>query len=89
MSNTHQKTLKIVTNLDRNGIESRIAEVRNAARSRNLSDVASALTDVEGMARAQLETRVRSALKLLGAKSEHKDLAAQLELVELNLPNLK
>jgi len=89
MSDTHQKTLKIVTNLDRNGIESRIAEVRNAARSRNLSEVASALTDIEGMARAQLEARVRSALKLLDARSEHKDLSAHLELVELNLPNLK
>ena len=89
MSDSHQKTLKIVTNLDRSGIESRIAEVRNAARSRSLGDVAAALTDIEGMARAQMEARVRSALKLLDAKAGHKDLTAQLELVELNLPNLK
>ena len=89
MTNQHQKTLKIVTNLDRNGIESRIAEVRNTAQSRRLADVAAALADIEGLARAEMEARVRSALKLLNAKSEHKDLSAHLELVELNLPNLK
>ncbi len=44
----HDKTLKLVTNLDRAGIEARLAEVRCGAESANL-----------------------------------------LELVELNLPNLK
>jgi hypothetical protein len=32
---------------------------------------------------------VRNALKWLAGKSEHGALAAQLELVEINLPNLK
>jgi hypothetical protein len=89
MSNMHEKTLKLVTNLDRNGIEARIAEVRKAAQSSNLTDLATALTGVEGMPRAQLQARVTGALKLLRDKPEHKGLSAQLELIELNLPNLK
>jgi hypothetical protein len=32
---------------------------------------------------------VKNALKWLADKPQHKNLAAQLELVELNLPNLK
>ena len=36
MSSTHQKTLELVTNLDRAGIEARIAEVRKTARAANL-----------------------------------------------------
>ena len=39
--------------------------------------------------RAQLEQKIRGALKLLAGKPEHKALLAQLELVEINLPNLK
>jgi hypothetical protein len=85
----HEKTLKLVTNLDRAGIEGRIAELRKAAQSGNLGELAALLTGIEGLPRAQMETRVRSALKLLADKPEHKSLFAQLELIELNLPNLK
>ena len=89
MSNGHDKTLKIVTNLDRAGIEARIAEVRKQAQNAKLNDLATALTGVEGMPRAQLETKLRSAIKWLADKPDHKHLAAQLEMLELNLPNLK
>jgi hypothetical protein len=85
----HEKTLKLVTNLDRAGIEGRIAEVRKTAQSGKLLELVTTLSGVEGMARAPLEARVRSALKWLADKPEHKSLFAQLELIELNLPNLK
>ena len=85
----HEKTLKLVTNLDRAAIEARLAGVRKAAQSGNLADLVAALTGVEGMPRAQMEARVRAALKLLADKPQHKSLFAQLELIELNLPNLK
>lgn len=86
---SHDKTLKLVTNLDRAGIEARIAQIRSAAQAANLGDLAQMLTGVEGAPRAQLEAVVRGALKWLADKPEHKALAAQLELVELNLPNVK
>jgi hypothetical protein len=44
---------------------------------------------VEGMPRAQIETRVANALKWLADKPQHQKITATLELVELNLKNLK
>ena len=86
---SHEKTLKLVTNLDRAAIEQRIAAVRNAAKAANLADVAGLLEGIEGKPRAHVETQVKGALKLLGTKDGHQNLLSQLELVELNLPNLK
>jgi hypothetical protein len=85
----HDKTLKLVTNLDRAGIEERLGQIRAAAQTANLADLAQMLAGIEGAPRAQLEQKVRNALKWLADKSAHKGLAAQLELVEINLPNLK
>jgi hypothetical protein len=84
----NDKTLKIVTNLDRGAIEARLAEVRTLATSKNLPELASLFNGVEGMPRAQFEQRVTNALKWLADKPEHSGIAAQLELVELNLRNL-
>ena len=67
----------------------RIAAVRNAAQASNLGDLAAMFNEIEGMPRADIEARVKNALKWLMGKPEHKNLQAQLELVELNLPNLK
>lgn len=86
---SHDKTLKLVTNLDRAGIESRLAEIRGAAQSAGLGALAQMLADAPGAPRAQLEQKVRNALKWLADKPAHKALAAHLELVEINLPNLK
>lgn len=84
----NDQTLKIVTNLDRSGIEAKLGEVRTLAQSKNLPELASLFNGVEGMPRAQFEQRVANALKWLADKPEHSGLTAQLELVELNLRNL-
>ncbi|HZQ72063.1 MAG TPA: hypothetical protein VFB08_04040 [Burkholderiales bacterium] len=86
---THDKTLKLVMNLDRGAIEAKLAEVRAAAQAANLTDLGALFSGIEGMPRAQMEARVKNALKWLADKPQHQSLAAQLELVELNLPNLK
>ena len=83
------KTLRMVTNLDRGAIEGKLGEVRKAAQSKNLAELASMFAGVEGMPRAQIETRVGNALKWLADKPQHQQITAQLELVELNLKNLK
>ena len=85
----YEKTLKLVTNLDRGAVEAKIAEIRDSASSSQLAELAAILTGVEGLPRAQMEARVKSALKWLADKPQHKSLLALLELVELNLPNLK
>ena len=62
--------------------------LRADAKSKNLPELASLFSGVEGMPRAQMQQRIGNALKWLADKPEHKGIAAQLELVELNLPNL-
>jgi hypothetical protein len=86
---SHDKTLKLVTNLDRAAIEGRLADVRKAAQAGGAGDVAGLLDGIEGKPRAEIEQKVRSAIKAVATKVEHKNLMAQLELIELNLPNLK
>lgn len=84
----NEKTMKIVTNLDRAGVEGLLAQVRGQAQSKNLPELASLFNGVEGMPRAQLEQKVANALKWLADKPEHAGLAAQLEMAELNLRNI-
>jgi len=84
----NEKTMKIVTNLDRAGVEGLLAQVRGQAQSKNLPELASLFNGVEGMPRAQLEQKVANALKWLADKPEHASIAAQLEMAELNLRNI-
>ncbi len=86
---SHDKTLKLVTNLKRDAIEKRLAEVRSAAQNAGLSEVATLLDGIEGAPKAQIEQKVRDALKSLAGKSGHSGITELLELVEMNLPNLK
>jgi hypothetical protein len=82
-------TIQLVTNLDRQAIESTLAQVRKEAQSANLRDLADLFNGVEGMPRALIERNVKNALKWLADKPQLNRLASQLELVGLNLPNLK
>ena len=83
------KTVRMVTNLDRKAIEGKLSDVRKAAQAGNLAELASMFNGVEGMPKAQIETRVKNALKWLADKPQHLRMSADLELVELNLKNLK
>ena len=47
------------------------------------------LAGVEGMPKAQIEMRVKNALLWLSDKPQHQRITVDLELVELNLKNLK
>jgi hypothetical protein len=82
------KTMKIVTNLDRAGVEQKLAEVRGLAQAKNLAELAALFTGVDGMPKAQIEQRIGNALKWLADKPQHMEISAQLEMVELNLRNL-
>lgn len=89
MATDEEKTLKLVTNLDRKAIEAKLAQVRLDAQSANLKELAEMFNGVEGMPRAQIEQKVMNALKWLADKPQLNRIASQLELVSLNLPNLK
>jgi ATP phosphoribosyltransferase len=89
MAMDEEKTLKLVTNLDRKAIEAKLAQVRTDAQSSNLKELADLFNGVEGMPRAQIEQKVKNALKWLADKPQHNRIASQLELVGINLHNLK
>ena len=89
MAIDQEKTLKLVTNLDRKAIEAKLTQVRIDAQSANLKELADLFNGVEGMPRAQIETKVKNALRWLADKPQLNRIASQLELVGLNLPNLK
>jgi hypothetical protein len=89
MATDEEKTMKLVTNLDRKAIEGKLAQVRQDAQSANLKELADMFYGIEGMPRAQIEQKVKNALKWLADKPQLNRIASQLELVGLNLPNLK
>jgi hypothetical protein len=89
MAADEEKTLKLVTNLDRKAIEGKLAEVRSEAQAAKLKELADMFNGIEGMPRAQIEQKVKNALKWLADKPQHNRIASQLELVGLNLANLK
>ena len=89
MATDEEKTMKLVTNLDRKAIEGKLAQVRADAQAANLKELADMFNGIEGMPRAQIEQKVKNALRWLADKPQHNRIASQLELVGLNLPNLK
>jgi len=54
-----------------------------------LTELAKMFIGIEGMPAAQIEQRVNNAMKWLADKPQHARLAATLDLVGMNLKNLK
>jgi hypothetical protein len=86
---SENETLRWPTNLDRAGIEARLVQVRKAAETAGLPYVAGLLNSVEGMTPAEIGTNVVAALTWLQDKPEHRAITMQLEMVAMNLKNLK
>ena len=88
MSNENE-TLRWPTNLDRAGIEQRLVQVREAAEAGKLGELAALFADVEGMTSGQIGAHVVAALTWLQDRPEHRRITTQLEMVAMNLKNLK
>ncbi len=86
---SHEPTMKLGTNLDRAAIEAKLQEVGSAAAAAGLTDLARMFTGIEGMPRAQIEQHVNNAMEWLADKPEHIKMSAMLDLVGMNLKNLK
>ena len=82
------KTVELVTNLDRAAVEEKLRQVVAEAKARGLSDIVKQLGEFAGIGRDDLQKRITPCLKALAQSPEHRALFMQLELVELNLPNL-
>lgn len=86
---SHDSTMKLVTNLDRAAIEGMLGKVRLLAQAKGMNELAQMFAGIEGMPRAQIEAHVKNALKWTSGKEGISDIRGPLELVEMNLPNLK
>ena len=82
------ETIRWPTNLDRAAIEGRLVQVRNAARGESLAELIALLDGVETKPAAQLASAVIGALAWLDGKG-HEAMEKQLQMVALNLKNLK
>ena len=86
---SENETLRWPTNLDRSGIVARLVQVRAAAESAGFAELAARFAGVEGMASAQIGANVIGALTAVQEKPEFRAIATQLELIAVNLKNLK
>ncbi len=82
------ETIRWPANLDRAAIEDRLIQVRNAARGKSLPELVALLDGVETKPAAQLASAVIGALAWADGKG-HEAIEKQLQMVALNLKNLK
>jgi hypothetical protein len=82
---SENETLRWPTNLDRKGIEERLVQVRAYAES----DVAARFAYIENMSAGQLGAAVVATLSMMESQPEHRATTMQLEMVAMNLKNLK
>ena len=83
------ETLRWPTNLDRAGIEKRLVEVRETAQRAGLDQLAKSFEALDKLTAAQLGAKVDAAMTEIQSKPEHRAIATQLEMVAMNLKNLK
>lgn len=83
------ETLRWPTNLDRHAIEQRLIHARETAQRTGLTEVAQILAGVESMPPAHIAKSVMAALDWLQGRTELRAFTLQLEMVALNLKNLK
>jgi hypothetical protein len=89
MSSIENETLRFPTNLDRAAINQRLVHAREVAEKEGLAEVAKLLVDVEKHPPAQIAKAVFGALAWLENRPELRQFTLQLEMVALNLKNLK
>ena len=89
MADEHDRTMQIVTNLDREGVEKKLAEARQIAEAFNLNEAKTLLSNVAGKNATELQDIINRAVSGIIGKPEFGRLQDLLELVELNLKNLK
>ena len=88
-NNPEEETLRFPTNLDRAGIEARLIEVRENARRYGMAEIVRMFENLGSMTPQQLGHNVVAALNVLQDKPGHRPLTHQLEMVAMNLKNLK
>jgi len=83
------ETLRFPTNLDRDAIVARLARVRELAETKGHTELAQLLSGAESMPAAQIGVTIIGAIGLVSGKPEFKSLSDRLEMLAVNLKNLR
>jgi hypothetical protein len=83
------ETLRWPTNLDHAAIVARLVEARTAAEAAGLPELAARFADVETMPAGRIASAVVAALTSIQEVPEHRAIAMRLEMVAINLKNLR
>jgi hypothetical protein len=86
---TQYETLRWPTNLDRAAIELRLVQVRDYALANGLPEIAARFQNLSALTGGQLGGAVVGALNSLQKSPQHREATTQLEMVAMNLKNLK
>jgi hypothetical protein len=84
-----EETIRWPTNLDRPAIEQRLIQARATAEKHGWSEVVALLAGVETKSPAEIAKSVMAALDWLQRQPELRAFTLQLQMVALNLKNLK
>ena len=84
-----EETLRWPTNLDRAAIEQRLIQARATAEKQGWKEVAALLAGVESKSAAEIAKSVMASLEWLQRQPELRAFTLQLQMVALNLKNLK
>ena len=83
------ETIRWPTNLDRPAIEKRLVQARATAEKEGWTELAKLLAGVEKKSAAEIAKAVMASLDWLQRQPEMRSFAVQLEMVALNLKNLR
>ena len=84
-----EETIRWPTNLDRPAIEKRLVQARATAEKEGWTELAKLLAGVEKKSAAEIAKAVMASLDWLQRQPEMRSFAVQLEIVALNLKNLR
>jgi hypothetical protein len=86
---TFDSTMKFSTNMSRAEIDAKLPELKAFAEAAQLAEIAKLLTDTAALSHAELAARMTRSLELTGGKDEYGLLYDQLDMLVINLRNLK
>ena len=86
---TFDSTMKFSTNMSRAEIEAKLPELKVFAEAAQLGEIVKLLTDTAGLPNAELAARMTRCQEITGGKDEYALLYDQLDMLIINLRNLK
>ncbi len=84
-----EETLRFPTRLEPAEIHARLAKIRDVAATAGFAELADLLKDIETKPGPEVGKAVIRAIGMVSGKTEHESLSRQLQIVAVNLKNLK